>query len=84
MKTKLALACFVALSFGLFAIPAQAHGFNDYDHNHDGKWDKREFYDWHHHHPHCPPDHALDRRFSRYDRNHDGYLSREEARHFVR
>jgi Ca2+-binding EF-hand superfamily protein len=85
MNNKLALACLLGLSFGLFAMPAQANWFDDHDRNHDGKWDRKEYYEWcKHHDHHCPPANELDRRYDKFDRDHNGYLTREEARHFGR
>lgn len=87
MKTKLAMAWLIGLSFGIFAIPAHAFNlsFNTYDRNHDGRWDRTEYYnanrDWrrsHHHHVFLRAD--SDNGFRKYDRDHDGYLSRGEVR----
>jgi len=86
MKMKLFVACLLGLSFGISALPAQALNisFGNYDHNHDGHWDRTEYYnanrDWHRHHDHrYLPRNEVYRQYGTYDRDHDGYLSPGEV-----
>jgi Ca2+-binding EF-hand superfamily protein len=79
MKANLLIAIAIALGCGIFANSAQASivSFNMFDHNHDGRWDRHEFYEarrYYHHHGWRYPD------FARYDLNHDGYLTPREVR----
>jgi len=84
MKSKLILACLLGLSFGISAMPAQSFdiSFGRYDHNHDGRWDRHEYYnackDYHCYHHHAYRDYY--RGYGRYDRDHSGYLSPGEVR----
>jgi hypothetical protein len=86
MKSKLLLACLIGLSVGISTIPAQAFGiaFNAYDHNHDRRWDRREYYnacnDWHCHNDRHYYRRAVYPGYDRWDRNHDGYLNEREVR----
>jgi hypothetical protein len=86
MKTTLAIACLIGLSFGISGIPA--HAFNisigDYDRNHDGRWDRQEYYnaqsDWHRYNDHRYWGRTeAYRHFDQYDVNHDGYLNGPEV-----
>jgi hypothetical protein len=79
MKSNLLIALAISLGCGIFGNSAQASvvSFNMFDHNHDGRWDRREFYEarrYYHHHgrPYCD--------FGRCDLDHDGYLSPREVR----
>jgi len=79
MKRNLIVACALGLSCGIFSNSAQASivSFNVYDHNHDGRWDRHEFYEarrFYHHHGYRYCD------FDRCDLNHDGYLTPREVR----
>jgi len=86
MKLTIAIACLIGLSFGISGIPADALdiSFGTYDRNHDGRWDRHEYYnaqrDWHRHHDHryCAQPEVY-KQFDGYDRNHDGYLNSREV-----
>jgi Ca2+-binding EF-hand superfamily protein len=86
MKMNLFMACLLGLSFGISALPAQALdiSFGAYDHNHDGHWDRSEYYnanrDWHRHHDHryLSRDEAY-RQYNSYDADHNGYLTPGEV-----
>jgi hypothetical protein len=56
--------------------------YNHYDHNHDGRWDRHEYYEaqknWALTHRGYPAS-AWNGHFNRYDRNHDHYWDRHEA-----
>jgi Ca2+-binding EF-hand superfamily protein len=86
MKMKLFMACLLGLSFGISALPAQALSvsFGNYDRDHDGRWDRTEYYnahrDWHRQHDHryLSRDEVY-RQYGTYDRDGDGYLSPSEV-----
>jgi len=87
MKTKLAIACLLGLSFGIAGTPANAFdiSFGNYDRNHDNRWDRDEYYnahkDWHRHNDHkYLPKHEVYKRYKTYDRDGDGYLNEGEVR----
>ena len=87
MKIKFALACLIGLSFGISGTAAHAFNisFNTYDHNRDGRWDRREYYDacrdWHRHNDHhYYPRRVIYKRFDTYDRDRNGYLDEHEMR----
>jgi hypothetical protein len=56
--------------------------FNRWDHNHDGRWDRNEFYaaqrNWARDH-HGYPAPGWGPNFAAYDHNHDHYWDRREA-----
>jgi Ca2+-binding EF-hand superfamily protein len=87
MKTKFAIACLIGLSFGISGIAAHAFdvSLNSYDHNRDGRLDRREYYnasrDWHRRNDHryCSRREAYNN-FNKYDRDHDGYLNDREVK----
>jgi Ca2+-binding EF-hand superfamily protein len=86
MRKLLAASFLFTVMFGCVQLPAHAefnNAFGRHDHNHDGRWNRREFCDannnyYRHHHT----AEVIDNRneFNRLDRNGDGYLNREEVR----
>jgi Ca2+-binding EF-hand superfamily protein len=87
MKLKFAISIALSVFFGISSIPAEAFGidFNVYDHNHDGRWDRRDYYNayraYHLHHDRVYlPRAEVYRRFDQCDVNHDGYLTPVEVR----
>jgi Ca2+-binding EF-hand superfamily protein len=78
MKSNLIIACAVALGCGMFTNSAQAAlvNFNTFDHNHDGRWDRHDYYAARRYYHHRGPAYGFDR----WDRDHDGYLAPGEVR----
>jgi hypothetical protein len=88
MNNKLAALCLFALTLGVAQLPAQADlnvAFGRHDGDHDGRWNRREFYDANRYYAHNHPtvvinQRDMDRDYRRLDRDHDGYLNGEEVR----
>jgi len=86
MKRQLAVLFLFALTFGTLQLPARAEfnvTFGRHDYNHDGRWNRREFYDannYYYRHHHNVQVINTPQEFNRLDLNHDGYLNREEVR----
>jgi hypothetical protein len=78
-KITIAILLLCGLLMGNAAL---AHDwFNHWDHNHDGRWDRHEFYaaqgDWGHHHGGYPYS-GWGPAFGRYDHDHNHYWDRHE------
>jgi hypothetical protein len=86
MKMQLVAVGLLAITFGVWQLPAQADEvyFGRSDRNHDGRWDNREFYNANRYYGHHHPEVIITRNnsnqnFMRLDRNHDGWLDRDEV-----
>ena len=88
MKKPIAALCLIALTLGVVQLPAHAQFISVFNHNdrdHDGRWNRQEFYNannnyYHHHHNVVVLDNG--REFDRLDHDHDGYVTREEVKSY--
>jgi hypothetical protein len=91
MKKQLTTLCLFAMAFGALQLPATAFDFgvsvfNKYDHNHDGRWNYRDFNDANRYYYQTHPqaviinNRDLRRDFNRLDTDNDGYVNVEEVR----